>query len=366
MSFEQDIHGGGVYAFRARRGRAGGGADSLAAPLRLALVLMGLATLGACASPQIVASRPALARPPVLALDHARMDDGYRLPLQVWSGGPEPAIVLLGLHGFNDHARAFAPLGEDLARLGITTYAPDQRGFGASAQAGRWHGSDRLAADLRLLIGQLRARHPDARLHVAGESMGGAVVLAALAHGPLPVDGLILIAPAVWSRDTMPWYQRLVLEGAVRTLPWLKLTGEGIRLSPSDHIEMLRAMSADPRVIKATRVDALWGITELMDRAQTAAPHLQTPALILYGERDEIIPRNAFCRFIAKLPRDDPALDFVLYREGWHMLPRDLQGERVRTDIAVWMRHPGMATLPSGEGTGLDSTRVRDFCHDGR
>jgi alpha-beta hydrolase superfamily lysophospholipase len=252
-------------------------------------------------------------------------------------------------------------LGRELAAAGIVTYAVDQRGFGAAALPGRWHGSDRLVADLRSLIDLLRARHPDARLYVVGESMGGAVVLAATAQGQLPVDGLILIAPAVWSRDTMPWYQRLALDGAVRTLPWLKLTGEGIRLSPSDHVEMLQAMSADPLVIKATRVDALWGITDLMDRAQAAARYLQTPALLLYGEQDEIIPQNAFCRFLAKLPGTDPGLTFVLYEHGWHMLPRDRQGARVRADIAAWLKAPD-APLPSGETTSPHGPRASAFC----
>jgi acylglycerol lipase len=129
----------------------------------------------------------------------------------------------------------------------------------------------------------------------------------------------------------MPWYQRLALDAAVRTLPWLKLTGEGIRISPSDHIEMLQAMGKDPLVIKATRVDALWGITDLMDRAQAAAGHLQTPALLLYGEQDEIIPKNAFCRFLAKLPGTDPGLTFVLYEQGMaHAAARPPRGTRTR------------------------------------
>ncbi|QVL50846.1 MAG: lysophospholipase [Thiocapsa sp.] len=317
--------------------------------------------LTACASPNIVESPDPDTGSPALGVDHARMDDGYRLPLRVWTGASAPRIIVLGLHGFNDYANAFAPLGRELAAAGITTYAVDQRGFGTAALPGRWHGSDRLAADLRNLVDLLRARHPDARLYVAGESMGGAVVLTATAQGPLPVDGLILIAPAVWSRDTMPWYQRLALDGAVRTLPWLKLTGEGIRLSPSDHIEMLQAMGKDPLVIKATRVDALWGITDLMDRAQATAGRLQTPALLLYGEQDEIIPKNAFCRFLAKLPVKDPGLTFVLYEHGWHMLPRDRQGARVRTDIAAWLADPD-APLPSGEETSPHGPRASAFC----
>jgi acylglycerol lipase len=374
MGFEQAVHRRGVYALRT--GHNGPSRDGIGRPARphalggtivASIWTNGIAALifafmlTACASPDTVESRNPSTRSRNLGVDHARMDDGYRLPLRVWYAAAQPKMIVLGLHGFNDYANAFAPLGRELAAAGITTYAFDQRGFGAAALPGRWHGSDRLAADLRNLVDLLRARHPDSRLYVAGESMGGAVVLTATAQGPLPVDGLILIAPAVWSRDTMPWYQRLALDGAVRTLPWLKLTGEGIRLSPSDHIEMLQAMGADPLVIKATRVDALWGITDLMDRAQASAHQLQTPALLLYGERDEIIPKNAFCRFLAKLPRAEPGLTFVLYERGWHMLPRDQQGARVRADIAAWLMDPE-APLPSGEATSPHGQRASAFC----
>ncbi len=291
------------------------------------------------------------------------MSDGYRLPVRVWRTPERPRIVLLGLHGFNDYGQAFAPLAEDLARQGIASYVVDQRGFGATELPGRWHGGARLVSDLHTLVRLLRERHPGARLYVAGESMGGAVAMTAAATGRLPIDGMVLIAPAVWSREGMPWYQRLALEAAVHTLPWMTLTGKGIDIQPSDNLPMLRAMGADPLVIKATRVDALWGVTNLMDQALRAAPAMHGPVLLLYGERDQIIPRSAFCRMLARLPADD-APRLVLYPLGWHMLPRDLQGARVRADIATWLQDPA-APLPSGQEIRLGSPRLHAFCPDG-
>jgi acylglycerol lipase len=171
----------------------------------------------------------------------------------------------------------------------------------------------------------------------------------------------VLIAPAVWARETMPWYQRLVLGWTARVLPGLRLTGEGIERWPSDNVPMLRAMGRDPLVIKATRVDALWGVTNLMDAALASAPDLPAlPTLLLYGERDEIIPKRAFCRLRRDLT-ERPSLRLALYRDGWHMLPRDLQGERVRADIAAWVAD-STAALPSGEEVRLDGGRLQGFC----
>lgn len=303
---------------------------------------------------------------PQLMDDAARMPEGYRLPFQRWGPSEQAQTVVLGLHGFNDYSQAFKPLGEHLAEIGMTTYAFDQRGFGRTRQAGRWHGSEQLTADLRRLIALLRARHPQARLMLIGESMGAAVALSADTEAPLDVDGLVLIAPAVWSRESMPWYQRIALAIAARTLPGLKLTGEGVPIHPSDNEPMLIAMGRDPLVIKATRVDALWGVTNLMDRAvdwpdqDQYRDRQQLPTLILYGERDSIIPPRAFCRFIDAVSLDDNTR-LVLYAKGWHMLPRDLQGARVRADIAAWVQEPS-APPSFTEMIGASAERLRDFC----
>jgi alpha-beta hydrolase superfamily lysophospholipase len=292
------------------------------------------------------------------------MADGYQLPVRRWVGEPNPRVVVLALHGFNDYSRAFEPLGKALAASGITTYAVDQRGFGNTEQAGRWHGAEKLRADLRGLVALLRQRHPRARLVVIGESMGAAVALGAARQAPLDVDGMVLVAPAVWSRDTMPWYQRLALDIAARTLPALELTGNGLSIYPSDNEPMLVAMSKDPLVIKATRVDALWGVTNVMDSAATWPQRSDGSGhprrLILYGERDEIIPPRAFCHFIGQVPLG-PQTRLVLYEDGWHMLPRDLQGSLVRRDIVTWLLDPD-ALLPSGEEVQQGDARLRKFC----
>jgi alpha-beta hydrolase superfamily lysophospholipase len=339
-----------------------------------ALCLAGLALLpGGCAGPQTIPTTAAQVSPGIeqdgtgtRVLLRARMPDGARLPLRVWAAPSSPRAVVLALHGFNDYGNAFAALGEQLAAEGISTYAVDQRGFGAGPLPGRWHGAERLADDVSVLLALLRQRHPEAPLFLLGESMGAAVAVVAAVRHRLPADGMVLIAPAVWARDTMPGYQRLALETIVRLLPGLVLTGQGVSIRPSDNMDMLRALGADPLVIKGARVDSLWGVTNLMDRALMAAPDLDRrslglPVLILYGERDSIIPPAAFCRFAAALPRGNDAPQVGLYRQGWHMLPRDLQGARVRNDIAAWLLDPD-APLPSGEEVRPHGRQMHTFC----
>ena len=301
--------------------------------------------------------------PPLLADDHVLTDDGYRLPLYHRASEGPPRAVVLALHGFGDYSGAFRVLDGPFTGADIVLYAYDQRGFGATADAGRWAGGARLARDARLVAQLLRRRHPDTPLYLVGESMGGAVALLALAgQPPLPVDGVALLAPAVWARKTMPWYQRWGLGLLARIAPDLELSGNAARrlgIEPTDDPEVRRALSLDPLVQKRFRVATLDGLTHLMDAALESAPQLPIPALLLYGEQDRIIPPRPVCALLAGLPNPrHPAWRMVLYPKGYHMLTRYTGAAATRRDLVAWLLDPG-APLPSGAEVDRETARQR-------
>jgi alpha-beta hydrolase superfamily lysophospholipase len=321
--------------------------------MRLAsrLLAIGLSALVAACVPLVIPPGVA-AQPPAIEADRLFMPDGVPLPLRSWlpDAATPPRAVLLGVHGFNEYSNFLGELGPWLVREhAIAAYAYDQRGFGASPNRGVWPGEAALAADVSAAVAAIRARHPDVPLFILGESMGGAVTMVAMAQAkPLPVDGVILSAPAVWGRSSMPWYQNLALWVAAHTVPSGSLSGRGLGILASDNIEMLRARGRDPLVITQTRVDAVFGLVTLMDEAMRAAPALAGRVLILYGEHDQLIPPGAVDEMLARLPAAAAARQrFALYRDGYHMLPHDLQRRVVWRDIAAWIADAA-APLPSG------------------
>jgi acylglycerol lipase len=283
------------------------------------------------------------------------------LPVTVWEANDSPQAIILALHGFNDYRHAFDGPAHYFAANRITTYAYDQRGFGETAQRGLWPADEILEADAAAMASLLCARHPGLPLFLLGESMGGAVVMNMQRKAPC-IRGMVLVGPAVWGWQTMPFWQRNSLRLAAHVVPGKTLTGKGLKITPSDNIEMLRALGRDPLVIKATRIDTMYGLTNLMEAALLSSAELATPTLILYGEKDEIIPRNPTCGMLNRLP-ETATTRFVLYPEGYHMLLRDLQAAVVLQDVVSWIRNQS-ATLPSALEVDTGTSRTRLLCED--
>lgn len=320
-------------------------------PVKAGLALfMGLC-LAACA-PLRVPPGPGPTTPRLEA-DRLVLGDGTELPLRSWKPAENPGhrlqAVVLALHGFNMHGGYFEEPAAWLAERGIAFYAYDQRGFGATPHAGLWAGTETLVEDLKTAVDLIKRHHPETPFFLLGDSMGGAVAIAALTRpAPPEIDGAILSAPAVWARETMPFYQRAALWLAARLIPWASFTAEGLDIMASDNIEALRALGRDPLVIKKTKVSAMEGLTDLMSEALEAAPRLPGRALILYGAKDEVIPPRPTLSFWQNTPaRPAEVQRQALYSNGWHMLLRDLGAEQVLLDIEAWIAKP-TATLPSG------------------
>ena len=310
-------------------------------------------TLGGCAV-EVHPPGPPIA-PAALADGGWRAADGVTLPMRVWPPAGRPLAVVLAVHGMNDYSHAFEEPGKALAARGIAVYAYDQRGFGRGPHPGTWSSGEAMAADLRAAATLIARRHPGVPLYLLGESMGGAVVMVAVAGQPPPeVAGIILSAPAVWGRDDMNIFQCAALWLSYHVVPGWELTGQGLEIQPSDNIEMLRQLSLDPLVIKATRVDAIKGLVDLMDQAVAAAPLVGPPALVLVGAKDEIIPAAPTWRTIARLPAIGATQRVAFYPRGYHMLLRDLQAATVIDDIAAWIAD-STRPLPSGADLGAEA-----------
>ena len=303
-------------------------------------------TLTACAP---TVQQP-LTPPPAFEADAVVVQDGALLPMLRWLPEGEPWAVVVALHGMNDHKASFHLAGPHWAERGIAVYAYDQRGFGRAPGRGVWAGQDLMTEDLRTVVALVRARHPNAVIAVAGESMGGAVAVAAFASDrPPAADRLVLLAPAVWGWSSQPLSYRASLWAAARLMGSTALEPPdwAVRdIRASDNLVELLRMGRDPDMIFATRFDTLAGLVDLMETASRDLGDTRVPTALFYGANDQIIEDDPMALALERAG-DAPNLRTAFYADGWHLLNRDRQALTVYGDVEAFLRDPA-APLPSG------------------
>lgn len=258
------------------------------------------------------------------------------LPLSAWEA-VEPRAIILALHGFGEYGEsAFGTAGPVWAGQGISTYAYDQRGFGRNPDRLDWPGETALVEDAAAAYAAVRAAHPGVPIHVLGHSMGGGVALVAAGEGRFPgADSLILLAPATWGGATLPVLFRVSIWLAGQVAPDKRWTGERVvEIRPTDNLPALEALTQDPYFFGVASSRELLGLVRLMDRALAEAGRVTLPTLMVYGARDEVIPKDPVSAAYDAIPAEKR---FVAPPEGWHMLLRDLNAAAVEAAVADWV-----------------------------
>ncbi|TVU73631.1 alpha/beta fold hydrolase [Cobetia crustatorum] len=288
--------------------------------------------------------------------------DNTRLAWQTWHPVADmpPRAMLLGLHSYGDFRLAYAPLGPWLAQQGIVSYAYDQRGFGESDDKGLWPEGALLINDLIDAIQVLRQRHPELPLILAGESMGGSVVLTALAEHPeLDVRGAILAAPGVRGGIRLRYLYNAGLWLTAHLAPNQTLSVP--RQYPAHELLPTSAarLSNDSRVIHEVRFDAYYGLIRFTDRASDSVtmlsnrgtrsstdndpgsnPHTSTlpPTLLLHGGSDTTVPRVAIKRLVNDWPKmSRPTLEVHYLPDAPHLILQWSNEAKVRELLHDWL-----------------------------
>jgi len=259
-----------------------------------------------------------------------------KFPVKYWKA-VKPRAIIIAVHGFNDYSNFFRMPGNFLKEHGITSYAYDQRGFGGTENIGVWAGTYAYANDLNTFIKYVNDLHPELPIYILGASMGAAVVSVArtMKSDIDCVKGIIFVAPAVLTSGDIPWYQEMIIS-ASKYLPWLRINDTPIlNVEFSDNMEILKGLKEDPLVIKDIEISSIHGVIDLMKTAVTNAPLIREDTLVLWGNRDDVIPQVSVENFLSRLPRNQ--LTSIFYKKGYHMLLRDLQAQRVWDDILNWI-----------------------------
>jgi pimeloyl-ACP methyl ester carboxylesterase len=261
-----------------------------------------------------VTLRPgAVALPGDLVLPYVEHGDGDGVPIAF-------------LHAYADSWRSFEQVLSALPPW-IRAIAVSQRGHGAATKPVGGYAVDDFVDDV---VSFLTALTLDRAVLVASSSAGFTARQLAVAHPEL-VSGVVLIG-APWSlRERAP---SLAFVETVATLE--------DPVSPDFVRDFVAGTSSErvPRVfLEAMVVESLevpahvWKLTldGLLAASPVGAGAIDAPTLVIWGDRDELVPRDDQERLLAESRRSR-----LLVYEGAGHIPHWETPERVAADIAVF------------------------------
>ena len=261
---------------------------------------------------------------------------GLRIHARTWLPAAPPTGVVVIAHGFAEHGGRYGAVAARLVADGIAVRAADHRGHGLSE--GKRTSLVKFADyvdDLTTVIAQARARWPSLRLVLLGHSMGGLIALDLAVRPGVPLEGLVLSAPAACPREV----SRLTL-AAGRALSRVAPNVGVLRLP-------LNRISRDPAVVEAYNNDPLVFRTPIrarlgaemldaMERIDAGLPSLRTPLLVMQGTADGLVDPGCGPHVYNRAASSDKTLK--MYDGLWHEIFNEPEREHVLADLTAWLR----------------------------
>jgi len=264
-----------------------------------------------------------------------RTSDGISLHLNEWPAARPRARVLL-VHGLGEHSGRYAALAETLNARGISVRAFDHRGHGKSQGRRGVVGSDPhgLSNDALELFQTYAAEGSDLPF-LFGHSMGGLVVMHAVAKLGLRPRGLIASSPALASYAG--GFDRLLSKVLRRLAPDLTVANglPADKLSHAPGIE--RAYLED--TLNHNRISARLAryIFESGPEVIAAASGWRVPTLLQFAGSDRLVDPTGAREFARRAPSD--AVEAHEYADLFHEIYNEAEPGRGRViaDLFGWL-----------------------------
>jgi pimeloyl-ACP methyl ester carboxylesterase len=268
-------------------------------------------------------------------------------------GGSGPALLLL--HGITNSSETWERVAPALAEH-FTLIAPDLLGHGQSAA--RPLGDYSLGAHASAARDVLTALGIE-RVTVVGHSLGGGIAMQFAYQFPERCERLVLVSSGGLGREVHPILRAASLPGADYVLPALTSTkllevGRGVgsvlrrlHLSPGADVEVLARgfASLDNAGSRQAFLHTVRSVIEPGGQRVSAQDRLQLaallPTLIVWGERDSIIP----VEHGAAAHEAMPGSRFEVFPGAGHM-PHDFDPKRFAALLIEFCNATEGARLP--------------------
>lgn len=277
----------------------------------------------------------------VTATEELTTGDACKLFLRSWK--THSSQVLLILHGLGGHSGWYIDMGNVLSTRGISVYAMEHRGFGHSGGVpGHIDDYHTYVEDIRLVVAEIRKRHPGEAIYILGHSMGGIFATYFAEKYKSVLTGVLFLNP--WIEDTssisLLITLQILLGGIFKSKRYWRLAGgtETMTTNP----EAIQMLEADPFWRRAETASFLVQILLMRLGVLGKAKQVTIPALVMQAEADKAVVIPATRRFYETLASSDKALK--TYPNYAHDSELEQDRSLLDTDLITWISSHAPAT----------------------
>ena len=252
---------------------------------------------------------------------------------------PGGGVPLVLVHGLGDRGESWAPMLKRLKKAGFHVYAPDLLGYGRSPKPRE--GDYSMEGEAKFVYDFIQALGLQ-RTDLGGWSMGGWVALDLAHDHPEVLDRVVIFdAAGLKFQPTYPFtvFDPKTPEDAQRL--WSLLEPGAKPLPQSVREDLMRRLQAQQWVVDKN-MEAMTGSRMFAD---AILPTLPEPLLIVWGDRDGLLP----IALGAQMHQLDPHSELDIVEGCGHLAP-SLCAARVAPAVADFLKsHPapegGVRTL---------------------
>ncbi len=248
-----------------------------------------------------------------------------KIPCMVWIDKQSPKVAMLCIHGFGLHKGTYDAFANEMAKEGVATYAIDVRGFGAWVRKGKNRiDFNSTMSDIGLALNEIHRIHPDLKIIVLGESMGGAIAMKTAEMYPNLVYGLISSVPAGDRFDKadseMGVVKHVFLHGFNAPLD----VGPAIVGRATKKDALKQTWLNDPLTRTEVSANELIAFKNFMNSTFDMAPRIKnTRVLFIQGSNDRLVRPAGTFKLFGSLAT--PHREIVLSKTAEHLIFEDGQ-----------------------------------------
>jgi alpha-beta hydrolase superfamily lysophospholipase len=235
-----------------------------------------------------------------------------RLHYRAWEADAPRGVIIL-VHGMFEHSRRYQEFGEVMAAHGLSTYALDLRGHGASeGRRGHVRTFDLLLQDLdrfrREVEGIVPAELP---MFLVGHSLGGLIALRYLQEYDSPLRGSVITAPWLGTAVPVPRWQILLGHVLNRVMPAFPFPFHIDAAILSRDPARVADYQEDPEIHSTITPRMFTEISSAIHLAVQRGDRIHVPVHFLLAGDDRLVDTARSLAFARSLPEEMVSVEVV-------------------------------------------------------